>query len=699
MIGLDFETYCDIDIRKHGLDRYVSHPSFRVLLASTFRPHDGARRFDFVFNPHARELLSLYLQDKEIAAHNLPFELAVLERIGMSRVIRQGYDSAIIARARGAASKLEAAAPQLLGVDKMEAGAHLIRLFSMPQKDGTVHVLDPIGWTSELLAQWKTFGDYCDLDAELSHDIVFQYLRHLDGNEIRNAGITQRMNERGWCVDLDLVREMQRVYQENLVTLEHDFRAEHDPKAELNFRSTMQLRKWCADHKVRATSFDELHVTKLLARVRKEIERISNGGTPKRGGPDIFDLEAVEAMLVTKQELGGSSLSKLQTIVDMTGTDGRLRGQYLHAGAGQTMRTSGRGVQMQNLKRLGPVPDDVEELFAADRHFDSLWDNGKLARNLRQVFEAEVTPGRLIVADFSAVESRALAYLAGEDWKVQSYRDGKDMYKVLAASMLGTEYDAVTKAERQQGKVGELSCGYGAGPGAVVTFAEKMGMDIDEEQATEIVFNWRETNPKIVQLWKNLDAALHEVVERRDTESWVHLDNGNLKVGIVRVANYESVLAEYPGSMNIELRVVQGSNTMLTRIFVGAHTRGNDICYLKPSELKSGNLWRARWTKNGQSGPYKIYGGKLTGILTQSFCRELFFDALEEVERELQLFPNVKLIGQFHDEAVVEWWPHKSAGLTFAETTQRIEKAMTGNARFPDFPLVVDVKAGHRYIK
>src|SRR5690606_11992918 len=152
-----------------------------------------------------------------------------------------------------------------------------------------------------------------------------------------------------------------------------------------------------------------------------------------------------------------------------------LRGQYLHVGAGQTFRTSGRGVQMQNLKRIGGKPRPINPNRVL------VWGNDALSSNIRQVFTASEPLGKLIIGDLSSIESRGLAYLAGAEWKLDAYAQGKDMYKVQAVSMgLASGYDNVTPAQRQTGKVGELSCGYGAGPGAVRSFAEKMGTELTD---------------------------------------------------------------------------------------------------------------------------------------------------------------------------------------------------------------------------
>ena len=138
---------------------------------------------------------------------------------------------------------------------------------------------------------------------------------------------------------------------------------------------------------------------------------------------------------------------------------------------------------MQNLPRLAHMRD-MEELFTAP----DTWTNEELAGNIRQLFTSAHPDGKLIVGDFSSVESRGLAWIAGEQWKLDAYYAGKDLYKVLAASpdMFNKPYDSITKEERQSGKVGELSCGYGAGETAIVRFAEGMGIEMSEESAQRI---------------------------------------------------------------------------------------------------------------------------------------------------------------------------------------------------------------------
>lgn len=708
MLGLDFETYSDVDLKVHGLERYVKDPSFRVLIASVARLGHKTQRFDFISGTPAlrdlarAEFAALLQGDGTIVAHNAPFEVAVLEHMGIRRI--RWRDSAVIARAMGASSALQFAAPQLTQGHKLETGSALIKKFCVPRPNGTRMIDEIDSWEVKDWEDWNDFGTYCDVDAQESLHIWDLHGHNLSSDEWENARVTQMQNEHGWYVDLPLVHEMQRLYLENLHLLEEAFHHRHrgQPKR-LNFRSPQQMMKWCKDRGVRVTSLDEQHLIEYLGKVTARINLYTQDPDKwanRKGQPTFEQLAEVLDMLQTKQQLGGSSLSKLQVIIDQVGPDGRLHGQYMHVGAGQTFRTSGRGVQMQNLKRLRTI-DPVEQLFAADKAYDHEWDNDRLARNLRQVFTAQHPQGQLIVGDFSSVESRGLAYLAGEDWKLKAYRRGQDMYKVLAASMFNTSYEMVDKAQRSTGKVGELSCGYGAGGGAVAKFARKMGMEMDESVAAQLVADWREANPKIVQFWESLDKILHDVVERGMARASFDLPHGNLRCMIEAVAPPNSLRQQIPGCKTLMVTIHDRStgNAVVKRFFQGAHMQGRDVCYVKPSELQGGDkLWRERWSFKGASGPYKLYGGKLAGILTQSFCRELFFEALRLAQISLETSTS-KVIGQFHDEIIVEWTPSEGGGPGLNETIDRLTAVMGRSDRFPDFPLDAEVKHDHRYIK
>lgn len=693
--GLDFETYGSVNLPKHGLDRYITDQYFRPLIASLYwREHDSSFTvvtLDFVedFEGAKAKLAHLLTTTDSIAAHNAPFEKAVLDWLGIDMPVHQLYDSAVVARAVGAGSRLEAAAPQLLGIDKMSEGQDLIKLFSIPGKYQEKH--GSLAFHPDVVAEhpleWALFKTYCERDAELGYRIVEDYSRYLTGWEREFQAITTEMNQAGWPVDVSAVEEMQRRYLENQEKAIAEFKADCNAD-ELNLNSLPQLKEWCAKRGVRASSFDEAHVEKLLRKVDEKLDTL-NPDDPKHEG-----YAQVYQMLRTKQILGGSSLKKLQVILDRVGHDGRLRDQYLHCGAGQTLRTTGTGAQMQNLPRLVGAPRSLVTLF----NNQSVWTNTDMAHNLRQVFTSSHPSGLLIVGDFSSVESRGLAWLAGEAWKLNAYRQGLDLYTVLAEKTLGVPYRLVTKDQRTFGKVGELSCGYQAGPDAVKDFAANMGVELTPAEAADLVFGWRDSNPEIVKFWAKLNEMLLNVVFSGFQREELFLKDGFF-LELTRFPTPKSLQRQHPDAQSIQLVIKSSSNQVfLRRIFHGCYPRGRNVGYYKPSDRKTGDLWKNHYTdpKTKQVRFYELYGGKLTGILTQSFCRELFFRSLVNVDRWARRHSNVTPIGQFHDEIIVDWVP---GPVPYDEAFDKLTTFMSDPGLVTSFPLAAEVKSDYRYIK
>jgi DNA polymerase len=705
--GLDFETYSAVDLPTYGMDRYMDDKSFTPLLASCYMEDNSGvhfkTRFDFVkdFDAAKTGLFDL-INGRTICGQNVAFEERTLEWLYPGSFTPEEFiDSAVVARVAGAGSSLEHAARQLLDSSKMEEGRNLIKLFSCAgpyQEANDSPLFDPLV-VAHNPKEWQTYQDYCDVDAELSFRLVKNWSFLLGDNEQEYDVLTRKMNQVGWRVDLDKVHEMQRRFEENKVQAVEEFYADVTPNVDvdkrLNFNSFPQMKEFCAARGVKARSFDSDHVDSLLDRITDRL-RTNTKLTPEQ----VSNLHDVREFLRTKQVLGGSSLSKLQKIIDLTGNDGQLRNSYMHVGAGATLRTTGRGVQMQNLKRL-TEPADMSELDDATVE----WSNDELAVNLRQVFTARHPDGVLIVGDFSSVESRGLGYIAGAEWKMEAYHQGKDLYKVLAQEMFSVSYDAVTKPQRQTGKVGELSCGYGAGPGAVKDFAAKMGVEFTEGEAAQLVSDWRATNPEVVRLWDLLDKTLREVVEGGN-RNYHQLLGNDLVVCFEEISTPSSLRLLNPHAKSIRMTLRHNSRPqgelLLSRVFHGCYVRGRDIGYYKPAKNKGGDPWINcyKHPKTGQVVFYKLYGGKLSGILTQSLCRELFFYSLRELQKVIDRYSNVKIVGQFHDEIVVDWQPGyaiaPSIGLDLLE--QEMSKCMSTTV-LPGFPLAADIKSAYRYIK
>ena len=693
-LGLDFETFSGVDITKVGLDNYINHPDFEPLLGAiawrvTPSSEISTHLYDFVqrrspLNDFPGDLKLLVKDGRTLAAHNSMFEKLVLNRrwptqIPATRIV----DTAVLTRCMGADSKLENAAPQLLDptMRKHTEGKRLIRKFST----GTPPTRDQVRDDPD----WKLYGEYCVQDAKLSLLLAEKFVPILQEKELRYQQLTEQMNRVGWKVDLDIVDTMQRLYEENKAALLDNFQLRSDPGRTLNLNSTVQLKKWCAERSIKANSFDEAHVSSLLTRLNKALQAGRFSGSKR-----AYVLEVVE-MLKVKQALGGSSLSKLQKIKELTGPDGRLRHQYMHVGAGQSYRTSSVGVQMQNLKRLdGNHLGDMDSM----EENPGDWSNDKLAENLRQVFTATDPDGELVVGDFSSVESRGLAYVAGEDWKLDAYHKGQDLYRVLGAKIGGLTYDEVPKSHplRQTGKVGELACGYGAGAGAVASFAQGMGVEMTEAEAGSLVTDWRSINPKVVRMWNDLNDALHLAVE--GTPFLVHLAN-HIVVRIAPIVTPESLQLIHPGAQSLKVVMYVRDTLFLSRVFHGCYLRGRDIIVHKASSKVNGPLWTDTYVnpKTKLLTYHKVYGGKLTGILIQSMCRQVFFNSLSLLSQALD-GTCTPIVGQFHDEIVVDWNPQRSH-LNLQQLIKIMHECMSDPGPLKRFPLEADIKHAHRYIK
>lgn len=690
--GLDFETYGEESIRDVGLENYVTQPSFQVLTATLAEVVDGVpvnhRFFDFVTGGNtALDAFKRAMRTLDtVCAHNAAFEQRVLEFLGAWIPVSVLWDTSVMSRQEGGSSSLAQAAAQLLppGVGKLDEGTRLIRKFSMGPTPPTAESVknDP---------DWQTFAEYNIRDAQISAMIATGHWYQCSPRKDIDYPSTYRMNREGWFVDIPLVKEISKRYEQNKKDLLDEFHANFTKPGEepLNFRSHKQKKTFCQDRGVKAVSFDEMHVEQYLAALDKKMQ------DPKLEPGKATQYAEVYQMLKVHQQLGGSSLSKIPKILALTSKDGRLRDQYMHCGAGQTFRTSGVGVQMQNLKRLSTIRD-VETIY--DPNVE--WSNDDLASNLRQVFRAEHPDGRLIVGDLSSVESRGLAFLAGETWKLDEYREGRDLYISLASKMFNLPYDSIDKhsPERSAGKVGELSCGYGAAATAVHSFAQKMGIDMSEAEAAKLVSDWRAQNPNIVGFWAILQRLLEEALAGRQAI----YTRDDLQVGIVPITAPESLQAMHPGAVSLLLTLKYAGELVVSRVFHGCYRRGRDICYYKHSDRKTGDPWNRSYEdpKTKRREYYRLYGGKLAGILTQSFCREIFFVSLSSLSRALRLTPNAKLVGQFHDEIVVEWTPPTGpmSGMSLEEVEGLMDAWMC-YSQFQGFPLAAEIKSDHRYIK
>lgn len=730
-IGLDYETWSDVELggkEARGLPNYIASPNFKVLCASISTP-EGEATFDFVFGVYRSEYNGVeecdakaalkeaitVVEQGTIIAHNASFERAVTKWLYPDFDPYRFQDSAVDASIVGAERKLEVASRQLTNTGKLESGAALIQQFCVPNE------YYPNGPTPELIEQhghmddWLEFIHYCEVDAKagleirrVAREITERFHPGLLELEAQRERATWDMNQAGWGVDLDLVEKFRQRSWANGIIAQRAFNVvdENGETVEINFNSHQQLRKFCEARGVKYKSLDKYHLPGVLSRVKKRIakleEELKDGEYPTLRR-ELGRLEEVEMLLETKAEIGGSTLSKLPVIQRLVSEDGILRDQYMHVGASQTYRTTGRGVQMQNIKKLDGEIRDTATAYDFQTH----WSNGDMAGQLRQVFRSRHPDGEIIVGDFAGVESRGLAYEAGEEWKLETFRKGLDVYKVLVTRFIpGLAYEDVTPELRPRGKYSELSCGYQASGKAVQDFMFRLGFSISIEDATQNVNDWRNACPAIVDYWYLLDNLLKDSVMSGMALSGT-IGNG-LSVHVTPFA-LPSIQEVEPGAMSLCLQIKVNGQPYVTRFVHGAHFRKGKLCYYKPAKsLGPKGLWLVvdetrSAKKSAELGRevelyYSIYGGKLSGIFTQSLCRELFFDSLLNLRELLKDCPNAVICGQFHDEINVDWWPEED-GWTKEQVKSAMQKAMTDVRVLKNFPLDVEVKSAYRYIK
>lgn len=705
--GLDFETFSSVNLPKAGLDNYLASPDFQVLLASVAYPDRPTERFDFMLDRGARkrfkQRMSTLPIGTKIVAQNARFERRVLRKMGLTMDARV-IDSAVMARLLGAGSSLAVASRQLTNIPKLEEGYDLMRKFSIPHEG----MRQPsIEYCQEHAEDWDRYGYYCDVDAEGSLAILLnglEILKELRSSELWDREVefellTWQQNLAGWPVDLEAVSWMNNRAWANSQIAKAVF-IQNSGK-ELNFNSPKQLKDFCAERGVKVTSMDKYHAPALLQSVVDRLAAATDETIRQQ-------LAEVVTMLETKFEIGGSTLSKLPVIQSVVAADGRVRDQYVHVGAGQTFRTSGRAVQMQNLARLDGNIRELETL----QDLSIEWTNTDMAGQMRQVFTASHPDGKLIVGDFSAVESRALAYLAGEEWKLEAYREEKDLYKVLVTKYNGISYEEVTSEMRPKGKYTELSCGYQASGAAVKNTMLRYGFTISLEEASTWVSDWRTACPEIVKFWAQLDACLKAVVASNIAQEF--FTGYGQKVRMTPFI-LPSVYEVAPQSVSLCIQIFHAAprqkDAYVTRFIHGVYPIKQGLAYYKARKsLGEEGLWSnvnetATRKRNQGKKPNEpreivlntIYGGKLAGILTQSLCREVFFDSVQLLNEVLaeEGVTNAQIIGQVHDELVVDWWP----GDHTEEQVQGMMNQAMSYTTLEGFPLVADIKSAYRYIK
>ena len=495
ILYLDTETYSATDIRSAGSYKYMDSPTFEVLLLPYAWDDGPVGVLDLTDPDDHEELQDILsgLKDPDVIkiAHNSAFERRAYHRaFGFYQPPEQWVDTMILCAMNGLPMSLEAAGAALgLEEQKIKEGTALITYFCKPCKPTISNGGRTRNLPHHAPDKWERFKEYAKRDVEVMRTI-YKMLKRYQIPEFERElwAVDARINERGVMVDTELA--------EAAMAVDQAFTEEHTQEMQRltgldNPNSVSQLKDWLSGVGIDCESLNKDTVG--------DLKKTVTDPTTKR----VLELRGL---------LGKTSTTKYKAMTNAACEDSRVRGLLQYYGAGRTGRWAGRLVQVQNLPQ-NHIDDiaDVRELVrqrdleTLEMCFESVPD--VLSQLIRTAFIAK-DGHTFLVADYSAIEARVIAYLAGEQWRMDVFAKGGDIYCSSASQMfkVPVEKHGLNAHLRQKGKVAELACGYGGGVAALKAFgAEKMGLT--EAEMQDIVNQWRLASPTIPRLWRRIEEA------------------------------------------------------------------------------------------------------------------------------------------------------------------------------------------------
>lgn len=513
-LSLDLETYSSVDLGKSSVYRYVESPDFDILLLGFSTDGSPVQVVDlaqgeqippeiidalsdervrkWAFNANfERVCLSEWLRRNSYPLHNEHYSIPNDPCMGYLDPV--GWHCTMVWSAYLGLPLSLKDAGAALGLDKQKLteGKDLIKYFCVPGKDGQRHL------PADAPDKWSTFKAYNLRDVETEMGIQERLRKYPVPDAVWDQyHLDQQINDRGLAVDMALVRS----------AISIDERSREELTAKLkeltmldNPNSVQQMKDWLADNGLETETLGKKQVAELL-----------------KTAP-----EPLRSVLVLRQQLAKSSVKKYQAMEATVCADGRVRGCFQFYGA-RTGRWAGRNIQLQNLPQ-NKMPD-LEQARAIVRAGDydavrMLYDSTPdvLSQLIRTAFVPR-SGHTFFVADFSAIEARVIAWLAGEDWRQQVFAEGKDIYCTSASQMFGVpvEKHGINGHLRQKGKIAELALGYGGSVGALKAMGA-LEMGLQEEELKPLVDAWRTANPMIVKLWWAVDDAVMTVIRMKSS--------------------------------------------------------------------------------------------------------------------------------------------------------------------------------------
>lgn len=611
-LHIDFETYSAADLPACGLDNYARHPSTGVHCIGWAFDDEPVRVSDedemncgvlWRIDEHVRS-------GGAVVAHNAAFELAIWNKVCVPKYgwrelkpeqMRCTMAQAYAMSLPGSLDKASSA----LGIDQQKdlAGARVMMQLAKPKLDGTF-------WKPEDdPAKFEKLYAYCKQDVEVERALD-ERMMQLSPQEQALWVLDYNINQRGVQVDLPSINAAIKLVEAEKARLDSQM-----------LRTTGGVVGKCSEVQL---------LVKWIRTQGVEIQGLAKADVLDALTGELPPL--VKSALHLRQEGGKSSTAKLIAMRDRASSDGRVRGTLQYHGA-STGRWAGRGIQVQNFPRPRPAtkPKHIEDIIDhlddrdyIDINYGPVMD--AMADSLRAMITAKPNH-ELIAMDFSAIEARVLAWLAGEEKVLEIFRTHGKIYEHAASGIYNKPIEAVTKDERQIGKVAVLALGYGGGVGAFQSMARVYGVKVGDDKADEIKKAWRDSHKRIVRYWYDLEGAAINAVE----------------LGVVCKA----------GPAGRQIAFVKKGSFLWCKL-----PSGRVLCYPYPQIKEIETPWGETksalvfMSVNGTTNKWeetKTYGGSLSENVTQAVARDLLAEALPRLEDNG--FP---VVFHAHDEVVVE---------------------------------------------
>lgn len=610
-ISIDIETFSSVDLAKSGVYRYAESPDFEVLLFGYSVDGGAVSVVDLASGEKIPSHILAALEDETVikCAFNANFERICLSRLLGYKTGRylspvSWHCTMVWSAYMGLPLSLQGCGAVLrLDRQKLTEGKELIRYFCVPCQPTKANGGRTRNLPGDAPEKWARFKIYNARDVETEAEIQQKLSRFPVPEEIWDEYcIDQKINDTGVALDRTLVREaiaMDGVSGHELSDAMKSLTALENPN------SVSQMKAWLAANGLHTDTLGKKTVAELLKTAPERLREV----------------------LLLRQQLAKSSVKKYQAMENAVCSDGRARGMFQFYGANRTGRWAGRLIQMQNLPQnhLSDLSQARALVRTGNREavkllYEDIPDT--LSQLIRTAFVAPEGK-KFIVADFSAIEARVIAWMAGETWRQQVFADGKDIYCASASQMFGipVEKHGINGHLRQKGKIAELALGYGGAVGALKAMGA-LDMGLSEEELPPLVQAWRNANPNIVNLWWAVDSAVTEAVQRR-TSSKTHGIRFTYRSGMLLIT------------------LPSGRNLTYIKPKIGTNFFGS------PCVTYEGIGGTKKWER------LESYGPKFVENIVQATARDILCYAMKTLR-------HTDIVMHIHDEIVIEADPQMS---------------------------------------